>query len=788
MADESRIGQKVVGTQTNITSDVQGPVFSGEFHDKVTINQHPVAPKIIPPQKPMRVPHFTGREKELAALLDDLQPGQVITICGPGGMGKTALAAEAIWQLAPGNDSPQRFPDGIFFHTFYHKPQAAQALEAIARAYGEDPRQDPLEAAKRALAGRHALIVLDGTEACDDLERVLSVTASCGVLITTRRHADAPADFSDLPPLPLDKAVQLLQAWGGEMASDAKTCQSICNLLGCLPLAIFLVGRYMAHKRQLASEYLTWLEKTPLIALDLGERQHQSIPLLMEHSLLQVSEQAQGCLGLTGALAMKPFEPQIIAIALEITTEDANHSLGDLVDFGLLTRPDFRYQITHALAHTYARERLAPPGNALTRLADYYDTFVRKQQEAGLPGYALLDTQLDHILAVQSACNKAGRWNEVRKLTWALDNYLDLQGHWAERRKSAESGISAARASEVRYDEALFLGLLGLAYYQLGEPVKAIEYHEQALKISREIGDRRNEGNWLGCLGLAYDLGEPVKAIEYYEQALKIAREIGDQRNEGNHLGNLGNAYSDLGELFKAIEYYEQALKISRETGDRRGEGNRLGCLGLAYSDLGEPVKAIEYHDQALKIAREIGDRRNEGNWLGSLGNAYKDLGQPVKAIEHYEQALKIAREIGDRRVEGYNLGSLGLAYADLGETSKAIEHYEQALAITREIGDRRNEYAWLGSLGNAYADLGETRKAIEYYELQLVITREIEDKRGEANACWNLGLAYEKAGDFKQAADLMQLCVDFKREIGHPDAEKDAEYLENLRARIEEK
>ena len=65
-------------------------------------------------------------------------------------------------------------------------------------------------------------------------------------------------------------------------------------------------------------------------------------------------------------------------------------------------------------------------------------------------------------------------------------------------------------------------------------------------------------------------------------------------------------------------------------------------------------------------------------------------------------------------------------------------------------------------------------------------ITQEIEDRSGEAIACWNLGLAYEKAGDLKRAVDLMQVCVDFEREIGHPDAEKDADYIENLKARLE--
>ena len=727
----------------------------------------------LPFQRPPRVPHFTGREVELAALLQDLQPGRAVTICGPGGMGKTALAAEAIWQLAPGSEPPQRFPDGIIFHTFYHRTQAALALEDFARAFDEDPRQSPLDAAKKTLAGRRALIVLDGAEACDDLPTVLSVTGGCGVLITTRRHGDAPEDFRDLPPLPEDKAIDLLQAWGKEMASDEGICRSICVLLGRLPLAIFLAGRYLAHRRQIAGDYLAWLKETPLEALDQGKRQHESIPLLMEHSLEQVSDQARACLGLAGVLAMKPFPPEVIATALQISSRQANNHLGELVDYGLLIRPDLSYQITHALAHTYARERIDVPKDALARLAGHYDSFCREQVKLGLAGYVRLDSQRDHILAVQSACNKSGLWNEARSLAWALEDYLDMQGHWQERVALVQTGLEAARSDGTRYDQSSFLILLGLAHAALGEPRKAIEYQEQAQAIAREDSDRRNEGNALGNLGNAYYLlGEPRKAIEHYEQALAIAREIGDRRGEGNALGNLGLAYSDLGEPRKAIEHYEQQLVITREIGDRRGEGNRLGNLGLAYADLGEPRKAIEYHEQALAIAREIGDRRGESADLGNLGLAYADLGEPRKAIEYYEQALAIARKIGDRRGEGAHLGNLGLAYADLGEPRKAIEYHEQALAISREIGDRRNEGNWLGNLGNVFAALGEPGKAIEFYEQALKILKEIGDRRGEGNLLFNMSLSLMNLGQQERAISLARSALEIFEQIESPHAE----------------
>jgi len=519
--------QTVNGPQTNIEGDVHGPVLSGQFQGPVTFEQSAPPPPHTPIQKPSRVQHFTGREGELASLLADLQPGRVVTLCGPGGIGKITLAAEAIWTLAPESDPPERFPDGIIFHTFYHQPQSALALEAIARAYGEDPRPSPAEAARRALSGRCALIVLDGAEAADDLDAVLAVAGDCGVLITSRRHQDAPAEWKDLPPLPLEKAVQLLEAWGGDFATDEATTSRICELLGRLPLAIFLAGRYMAERRQQASDYLDWLETTPLDALDLGERQHKSVPLLMERSLEQVAEQSQAALGVAGILALEPFDSQLVAIGLDVDQQHANHFLGELVDYGMLLRPDASYQVTHSLLHTYARERLVPVHEALSRLAEHYTVFAREESELGLSGYARLDSHRAHILSLQSACLAAGEWSDVRRLTWAINDYLDLQGHWTDRGAAVEMGLEAARADGSRRDEGAFLNFLGLTKAALGDPRRAIEFYEQQLDIAREIGDRRGEGADLYNISLSLEkLGKRVQAIKCAKTALQIYEQI----------------------------------------------------------------------------------------------------------------------------------------------------------------------------------------------------------------------------------------------------------------------
>ena len=106
-------------------------------------------------------------------------------------------------------------------------------------------------------------------------------------------------------------------------------------------------------------------------------------------------------------------------------------------------------------------------------------------------------------------------------------------------------------------------------YKSLEELKRSIELKEKLLaELSAEA---EISGYLLGSLGILYDqIGSYEKSLEYSEKALKIAREIGDRRGEGNYLGNIGIAYSHLGQVEKAIEYYDQALVIGKEIKDPR--------------------------------------------------------------------------------------------------------------------------------------------------------------------------------------------------------------------------
>jgi CHAT domain-containing protein/tetratricopeptide (TPR) repeat protein len=225
------------------------------------------------------------------------------------------------------------------------------------------------------------------------------------------------------------------------------------------------------------------------------------------------------------------------------------------------------------------------------------------------------------------------------------------------------------------------LGNIGVVYKRLGKYEKALEYHEQAVAIHREIGDRNAVGRDLGNIGVVYwNIGQDEKALDYYEQALAIFRGIGNRSGEGQELGNIGLVHWKLGRYDNALQYYEQALEIQRKIGDRSDEEMSLTCIGNVHVNLGQYEKALEYYEQALAIARKIGVRRGEGDNLTNIGLVYRLLGRYEKAREELEASLAISNEVGAPEDLWRDQRGLGQIEASLGAHTEAISHFDQAI------------------------------------------------------------------------------------------------------------
>jgi tetratricopeptide (TPR) repeat protein len=283
-----------------------------------------------------------------------------------------------------------------------------------------------------------------------------------------------------------------------------------------------------------------------------------------------------------------------------------------------------------------------------------------------------LEAELANLL---SAADHAGEGRDhpsvlelVRLLCVGDDALLDLRGLLSESARLLRLAVDAARALGDRREEGRLLGSLGLCWWGLEQPARALEHLGDALGLARETGDRQAEGRHLGSLGLVWAGAKGYQlAGGYYAEALAIAREVGDRGAEESHLGALGLLWAEAGTVGpdpaqaapgsaapffrKAVECYERALVIARERGNARGEASHLGNLGNAWRHL-DAARAVGYLEQARDLARETGDRRTEAFHLANLGEAYHALDRPGEAQRCWREALAVFDSYGDARAE----------------------------------------------------------------------------------------------------------------------------------------
>jgi tetratricopeptide (TPR) repeat protein len=674
------IGDKVEGSTiiTGTAGDIVG-------RDKIIINQ--AAGSTVNALHQLRAPvgDFVGREQEIETLINALRNGNracVSGISGMGGIGKTELALLVAEHLA------DDYPDAQFFINLQGtdaKPRAPQDVMATCiRAFLGPEAKLPEDLNQLSqyyrsqLSGKRALLLLDNAAGTAQVQPLLPPPGSA--LLVTSRQAIALPGMTPLTlnPFTGDEARKLLL----EIAPHAgAAANQICALCGYLPLAIRAAGSLLAVTADLDPvDYVSQLNDERKRLERIGtEGVEIGVAASFNLSYERLAPEAAFVFRL-----LSVFPGTFDAAAEEVICTDTQHArLSDLARRSLVLYDSStkRYRL-HDLARLFADSKLSDEERAVAhkRHARHYndvlaaaDNLYLQGGESLARGLALFDLE----------------WNNIQA------------GHAWVAAQGVEADEDIARLGVSYPDTGVYLLNLRLHAREW------IRWMEIALAAARRLKNRQAEGNALGNLGIAYrDLGETQRAIEFHQQHLAIAREIGNRSGEGTALGSLGTAYRVIGETQRAIELFEQRLIIARELGDRRSEGNVLNNLGLAYKDLGDTERAIQCYEQNLTIAREIGDRMGEGNALGNLGVVHRRLGKTEQAIKFYEQALLIDRELGDCRGEATDRWNISLALDQLGERDKAIKHAERSFEIYQQLEDpqaakvRAQLAAWRGNTG----------------------------------------------------------------------------------------
>jgi predicted ATPase len=770
----------------------------------------------IPHQLPDESDAFIGRESELGELAEKLRSGaRLVTLRGPGGMGKTRLAVRYGWR------SLEEWPGGVWFCDLTEARSRDGIAAAVAQAMGVSlGAADPVVQVGHSIGGRgRTLMILDNFEQ-------VTQHATATVAHWLERATDARFLVTSREALALGEEVgQLVEPLGGEPGvelfverarthrpgfvpegPEAKAVREAVRLLEGMPLAIELAA---ARIRLMSPVQIVerMRERFRLLAGGGGGR-HGTLRAVIDGSwdLLAPWERTAfaQCAVFEGGFTLEAAEAVLDLSAWNDApwTPDVVQSLVDrsLLRSFVLERAggvdaDIRFGMFVSL-HEYARERLAedrdgssgPRGlrSAEERHSKWYARYGSDAEIAALnrPGgpekRRALARELDNLMA---SCRRAAARADGETAAASYRAIWDVLQFRGPAGAAVELGRESLGALREESSRRLILTTLGNAEWRLGEVADAVVHLEEALELHREAGDRGQQGNVHGTLGnLHVDQNHIEAGRTHLQAALGIARELGNRRSEGIELARLSLVSHVQERLEEGRGLMQQALAIARELGDRNFECQILGHIGIFDLDQGRMDEARTHLEAALAISREVENRRYEGIALRNLATVAAHGNQLAEARTHLESALVIAREVGSRSSEGHALRTLGSLHLDHGRMEEARAPLEAALVILRELGERRFEGFLLGELGRLTFEEGRRDEARKLFAQGDQVLRETNAKLERANLFCMRSELERRNGDLTEARATFEqaetLAAD--NEIG-PDSDL-GKQLERLR------
>ena len=649
---------------------------------------------------------FIGRSTEVSEIFDRFtDPNcRLLTLVGPGGIGKTRLAVQVAAQSA------EQFTDAIYFVPFQSlaSPDFMVSTIADVKGFHFNPGSDPKQQLLHHLRNLDLLLVLDNLEHLLDgvslLTEILQVAPDVKILVTSRerlnlleewvfdvRELDYPATESTTDMESYDAVklflhhVRRINAHADLNAIQRSQVIRICRLVGGMPLGIELAA---AWARTLSYEGIARGIEGSLDMLETSARnvepRHRKLratfePMWNRLSYVQRSIFKQlsiFCGGFT-------FE------AMEYVTGASFHTLSSLVERSLVrVDKNERYDL-HELLRQYAAEQLNESPEELNAVRDrhcqYFTAYLdnrRKDIEGKRQQIVIEEIQgeIDNIRAAWQWAVEHGRDAEIGNACHVLWFFYDTRSWYQEALYSFEGAIAALGTDRLETPGDLVVGRLmayyGAILYSLHMPKKAQDMLEKSLTILKGIDAQSDIGFARIRLGevALFAKNDPETAYAYLRESLMIFQDLGNHWGTAYSLRWMAIASIYMDDYEEARLLGEASLSIYKESGEPRGQALALGVMGLCAVESSQYDRAIEISQEILILCEAVGLRWHPPLALIIHGAAACGLGDYRKASQYLSKGLEDAYEIPVEPIVLFGLLETVPWLIAMGDKVKALE------------------------------------------------------------------------------------------------------------------